>query len=109
MNEAEAGILQPTIEDLKRIKLERENAWKLKRDEEERVRLALELSICPVCSGKIIEESEEKLEIPVRKWIFFKTDRKVWYTRKICSADKSHYENKLTRRQWNRENRYSGY
>lgn len=77
---------KPTLESLEQKEKERKN-------ERKRYFLAISLDICPICGSPIIREDYEKYDKPKGWWIF-KSNGYKWDCRKICSKDKSHYEDK---------------
>lgn len=80
--------MKPTLEELEKKEQELKN-------EKRREYLAISLNICPICGSPIIREDYEKYDKPKGWWIF-KINGYEWDYRKICSKDKSHYENKYS-------------
>lgn len=88
-------VNKPTIEQLNRIKTERECELKKANQEIERVALAISLDVCPCCGAPIVDEPVEVYDKP-KKYLFglIKIKKKTWGYRKICSKRKTHYEDK---------------
>lgn len=90
---------KPTIEELEKLRDEKlaimikEN--NIAEEEKKRYELAVLLDICPCCGSPIVSETREILDKP-KKYVFGLIVKKHedWDYRKICSKDKSHYENK---------------
>jgi len=79
---------KPTLKELEIIKAQRD-------EEEKRKYLAINLDICPCCGSPLIEERIEKLDTPTKHFFGLITKyERVWGYRRICSADKKHFEEK---------------
>lgn len=82
---------KPSIEDLKKIEEKRQAERLVAHQERERVKLAMNLNMCPQCGDPLKEELIEKLSKPEKKFfgLITKTERK-WKFRKVCSTSSDH-------------------
>lgn len=76
---------KPTIQELEML-------MNVKLEEERRVKLAIELGICPVCGANLIRKDNEILDKPIKFLGITIRKEIVWNKRIVCSSDKSHYE-----------------
>lgn len=83
-----------TMEQLEIIRKEREAEEQVKREEWNRRYLSIKLDICPECGCPIVREDVEILDKPVTIFGFPIKRKKIWSKRRICSKDKSHFEEK---------------